>query len=121
MASMIDPKSHHQSPPPAVEKPQRQGWSRQRHKNMPENELYLRLREIYLAENPYCAKCGRPANQVHHIVRGTAGKARSRLNSDTWLGACSIECHDAIEKMTWEQQTKLKQKRIKETIVRLRK
>lgn len=38
----------------------------------------------------------------------------------TVLAVCSIEHHDQLERMTVEQQIKLKQKMVRETIERLR-
>jgi hypothetical protein len=77
------------------------------------------MRDIYLEENPSCVRCGRRARQVHHIAGGTAGRAASLLNSDTWLGVCSSECHEAVDRMTIEAQIRLKQKKVRETIKRL--
>lgn len=108
-------------PPPQSEKKKRR-ITRQRRERLDRDAEYLAMRDIYLEENPKCVrpKCGKRANQVHHIVRGTAGKVRSLLNSDSWLGVCSSECHDAVEKMTPDAQIKLKQRTVRATIERLR-
>ncbi len=118
----VDP-GRWQPPNPKDIEPRKAIITRQKRKAMTDEQEYNAVRDIYLEENPICAypKCGRPANQVHHIVRGTAGKARSRKNPNTFLGACSEKHHDLIEKMTPEKQIKLKLKTVRETIERLRK
>jgi|GEM_PF-4651452 len=106
-------------PTPPAQKGRRK-ITRQRRKRLDRDAEYLVLRDIYLEENPVCAMCASwPSSQVHHVVRGTAGRARSLLNSDTWLGVCA-NCHDEVEKLTPAAQIKLKQKCVKETIERLR-
>lgn len=88
-----------------------------------EEAAYTTLRAVYLEENPICTRpgCMKDANQIHHIVRGTAGKARSRLNSDTWLGVCSDECHGFIDSLHPDLQKALKEMSVRATIERLRK
>lgn len=110
-----------QLPPPKAEKPKGRRVTRQRRERLNRDAEYLVLRDIYLQQNPLCVfrACGRPASEVHHVVRGTAGRSRSLLNSDTYLGVCH-EHHDAIEKLTPEQQIKLKQRTVRQTIERLR-
>lgn len=70
---------------------------------MDKDAQYNAIRDVYLEENKTCVCCGDWATQVHHIVRGTGGRARSLLNMDTWLGVCG-PCHDKVEKLpTWLQ------------------
>lgn len=104
-------------PPEAQDKPAR--ISRQKKKRMTEEQEYLAIRDTYLAENPSCVKCGQTSTQVHHMVRGTAGKAVSRLNPNTFLEVCD-KCHDKVERMKPEAQLKLKQRKVRETVIRLR-
>lgn len=107
--------------PPSSAKP-KQRISRQRRKRLDRDAEYNAMRDIYLEQNPTCSYCwSRPSQQVHHIVRGVAGRARSLLNPDTWLGVCSVECHEAIERMTLREQIDLKKIAIDQTIERLRK
>lgn len=100
----------------------RKGWTKQQKERMTDEQIYSRLRDEYLAENPVCTRpgCVRVATQLHHIVSGTAGKSLSRLNPDTWLSCCSDQCHDWIEKLPFEMQKMLKALRVQETIDRLR-
>lgn len=118
--SQVKPTPMYQ-PTPAAPKPKRR-VSRQRRERMDRDAEYLAVRDVYLESNPVCSRpgCGRAAVSVHHIVRGTAGRSRSLLNADTYLGVCSDECHDAIEKMTPDAQIKLKQRTVRATIERLR-
>ncbi len=102
------------------EQPKPARVTRQRRKRLNRDAEYLVLRDIYLEQNPKCVLCGKPADQVHHIVGGTAGRARSLLNSDTWLGVCGI-CHDIISSMSPLAQSVVKAEEVKETIKRLRK
>ena len=85
-----------------------------------EDRQYTKLRATYLEQNPFCVLCDKTANQVHHLLRG-ANRRRGLLNTDTWLGCCSTECHDEIEKLTWGMQLLLKQHAVRTTIERLRK
>lgn len=105
------------SPAPAPKK--RPRLTRQRRKRMNEDEVYLAIRDEWLLCNPYCARCGKQAWSIHHILRGS-NRQRALLNSDTWLGCCSDECHDAIEKLSVDNQIKLKCRQVRETIRRLR-
>jgi ferredoxin len=95
--------------------------SRQKRERQCKEDEYLGLQSIYLEENPYCVLCGGPANQLHHIVKGVAGRSRSLLNTDTCIGVCSTECHDRVDGMSWQKQVYLKQKMIRATVERLRK
>ena len=64
------------------------------------NRKYLKLNESYLEENPNCARCGAPAEMIHHIVKGTAGRPASLCNPETWLpvcGGCHRWLHEAPE------------------------
>ncbi len=112
-------RAANRKPPTPAKKP-KQRISRQRRKRMDRDAEYLALRDIYLEQNPDCVCCGKPATQVHHIVGGTAGRARSLLNSDTWLAACSIECHKELADLSKDMQCQLKCDNIEDTIARLR-
>lgn len=120
MAWQIDPDAR-KPPQAAPDKPKRR-VSRQRRERMDRDAEYLALKDMYLAENPECtfASCVVPATQIHHIVRGTAGRARSLLNTNTWLGVCGGECHDALERLPVEIQIAIKQNSVRLTIERLR-
>lgn len=62
----------------------------------PLKELYnttrwQKTRAAFLAENPVCARCGRPANTVHHV-------AMARENPELWFDFDNLEalcrgCH----------------------------
>lgn len=112
-----------QFPPRTIpeRKPKPARVTRQRRDRLNRDAEYLVIHDIYLEENKTCVLCGQRATQIHHIVRGTAGKARSLLNPNTWLEVCSQECHDKVEKLSPEQQIRLKQRKVREAIVRLRK
>jgi 5-methylcytosine-specific restriction endonuclease McrA len=117
MASMIDPKIRKPTPP---EKRPKQRISRQRRKTMDRTAEYNAMRDIYLEENPRCYMCHREATQVHHIVRGTAGRARSLRNTNAWLGLCQ-NCHEIIPRYSLQLQSLMKQDEVRETIERLMK
>lgn len=121
MATRIDPNRRK---PPLVDpdKPRPSAITRQRRDRLNRDAEYLVLRDIFLEENPRCARprCGGIASQLHHIVGGTAGRARSLLNSDSWLGVCSDDCHRYVETMGIDPQIILKQQAVKDTILRLR-
>lgn len=89
---------------------------------MTDEQIYSRLRDEYLAENPNCTRpgCVRVSQNIHHICSGVAGKSVSRLNTNTWLEYCDEDCHDFIERLPWEMQKMLKALRVQETIDRLR-
>lgn len=61
-------------------------------KQMKLNSQYLRLRQQFLLERPYCeakVKCMRAAaTEVHHL----RGRGEYFLKTDTWLPVCS-NCH----------------------------
>lgn len=95
--------------------------SRQKRRKLNRDQEYLAMQAIYLEENTACANCGNRATQVHHIVCGTAGRARSLLNVDTWLGVCDVQCHEAIEAMSVAQQVAVKQAVVAREVERLRK
>jgi hypothetical protein len=94
--------------------------SRQKRERQTRDEEYLALRDIYLEENPTCVNCALQASEVHHIISGTAGRARSLLNPNTWLGVCN-GCHRLVEKMSVLRQFTLKCEDVCRTIERLRK
>lgn len=50
---------------------------------------YTVLRRQFLAENPWCIRCGGQATEVHH-ARGRVGG--DLLNVETWRPACH-DCH----------------------------
>lgn len=51
--------------------------------------LYLRKRERFLTDNPWCGRCGGQADQIHH----KAGRVGDALLDETrWLGVCA-PCH----------------------------
>lgn len=108
-----------QQPPPAP--PAAPRTSRKKLDKQTINETYLTLKQIYLKENPKCTRpdCLHDAVFIHHVCRGNYRKG-SLLNTDTWLGVCSDECHDVIEKLHYTLQRMLKQDCVRETIERLR-
>lgn len=119
----IDPDSHHKTPPAAQKRGKgRKVPSKQQLILKGEEAAYSTLRAVYLEENQKCTRpgCIKDATQIHHVVSGTAGKARSRLNQDTWLGVCSDECHNAIAGLPPELQIIIKQHSVARTIERLR-
>jgi hypothetical protein len=111
---------HHKRAAPEKPKKPGKGLNRRTAARKKDDEIYLALRDVYLHENPRCAMCRGASQCVHHVVRGVAGRARSLLNSDTWLGLCNT-CHDAVERLPIAEQVKLKQSAVKATIERLRK
>ncbi len=100
--------------------PKRPALTRQRRERLSKDATYLVLRDLYLESNPFCVRCGKKSTQVHHVCRGQF-RAQSLLNTDTWLGVCGSECHDAVEKLPIEKQVALKQRTVRLTIERLRK
>jgi hypothetical protein len=106
------------TPEPATKKAK---TSRKKLSKQTQNETYLTLKQLYLQENPKCARpgCLHNAQFIHHVCRGTA-RGGSLLNTDTWLGVCSDECHDYIERLHYSLQSMLKQDCVRETIERLR-
>jgi hypothetical protein len=120
MASKIDQSGR--KPPMPKSRP-KQRISRQRRKTMNATAEYNAVRDIYLEQNPHCSNpgCSFFATQVHHIVGGTAGRARSLRNPDTWLGVCSEHCHNEVASQPVMVQAALKALMITKTIDRLRK
>lgn len=51
--------------------------------------LYLRKRERFLLENPWCVRCGAPSTELHH-ARGRVGT--DLLDEDTFRAMCH-DCH----------------------------
>lgn len=113
MASRVKPRPPYVSPP-KVDK-SRKRLSRQRRDRLTTDEEYNALRDIYLEQNPACEMCGKPATEVHHIVCGTAGRAASLLNSNTWLGVCEA-CHRKCESLNWRTQMMQKLRSVRKTI-----
>jgi hypothetical protein len=109
--------------PPVPQERPKQRISRQRRKRLDKDAEYTALMDIYLEQNPICAApyCYKQSTAIHHIVRGTAGRARSLLNTNTWLGVCGDECHDQLERLSWCEQVEIKQSEVRMTIERLRK
>lgn len=93
--------------------------TKQRRKRLARDEEYRALAAIYLEENPQCVLCGGVATQVHHVCSGSAGRAASLLNSDTWLGVCA-NCHASVEGYPKRLQRLLKQDQVREAMERLR-
>ena len=120
MTRIVNNRPHPEPGPVPRRSEKKQRTSRQRRERQKRDAEYLVLRDIYLEENPRCAVCEGKAVEVHHIVCGVAGRARSLLNSDTWLGVCS-KCHEEVEGLHWLTQVELKQVAIKETVLRLMK
>ncbi len=116
-------KRHESRKPPVVDpdKPRPSRVTRQRRARLNRDAEYNAFRDLYLEQNPCCVLCDKPATQVHHIVGGVAGRGRSLLNPDTWLGVCGTECHELIEAQSKAVQVSLKQTAVRETIERLRK
>lgn len=54
--------------------------------------LYLKRRPIFLAENPWCLRCGGNADQIHH-KEGRGGLLL--LDESRWASACG-DCHRYI-------------------------
>lgn len=65
-------------------------------KRVVSDQLYTKLRKLFLERYPYCqAKlegCLTKSTDVHH----KAGRGDNYLNQDTWLSVCRI-CHQYIE------------------------
>lgn len=54
--------------------------------------IYLKRRETFLLENPWCLRCGGLADQIHH----KAGRVSDALLDETrWASACG-DCHRYI-------------------------
>jgi hypothetical protein len=54
---------------------------------------YGKVRKKYLAENPICAVCGGPADQIHH----KAGREEQRLLDTRYFLPVDFKCHRRIE------------------------
>ena len=54
--------------------------------------IYLKRREIFLINNPWCIRCGGTADQIHHKA-GRVGAAL--LDESRWASACG-PCHSHI-------------------------
>lgn len=53
---------------------------------------WKRIRDKYAKLNPYCEKCGRPTEEIHHIVPLCKGGSHSKSN----LMALCSDCHKKI-------------------------
>lgn len=51
--------------------------------------VYLKRREVFLLNNPWCIRCGGTADQIHHKA-GRVGAAL--LDESRWASACG-DCH----------------------------
>jgi hypothetical protein len=107
-------------PPAEQPKKLKRPISRQRMARMDRDAIYNAIRDVYLLENQKCAICPTDATEVHHIASGTAGRSRSLLNPNAWLGLCR-KCHECIPAYSIAEQIKLKQFDVKFNIERLRK
>ncbi len=68
------------------------------------NARWGRFREMYLAEYPLCAVCGRGAQEVHHRVPVTGPDDPSFFDPSAVVGLCK-PCHSAeTMKMINEQR-----------------
>lgn len=80
---------------------------------------YKKVREVYLRENPVCARCrGCPAVEIHHICSG-GSRAKSLANTETWLGLCHF-CHGYLQSSPIKTQVRDKLDFVLATINRLR-
>lgn len=82
------------------------------------NKEYSKVREVYLRENPECCYCRLPATEIHHLCSG-GSRAKSLVNSDTWMGLCN-SCHLAIQQGPILEQVATKVEHVLRTICRLR-
>lgn len=55
---------------------------------------WTRMRRIHIMGNPHCVKCGRPGDEVHHVVPRCVDSAR-RFDWDNLETVCA-ECHRKI-------------------------
>jgi len=53
---------------------------------------WQRIRAVYLGEHPYCAECGAPATDVHHITPLRRGGTHDETN----LKALCHACHSRV-------------------------
>lgn len=93
---------------PTQAKPQRYNRSRRKTEQRKDRENrdaeYNVVADIVKEENQECAYCGQklPPDQlqIDHICSGTAGRAATLLNPDTWNVSCSADNseHHPIEK-----------------------
>lgn len=105
--------------PPAEKEKKSHRLRRRTAKRRTADDEYNALRDIYLRENPDCAVCTCRAVQIHHIVRGNAGRAASLCNPLTWIGVCD-NCHDLMHSTSVAYQEAILFGQIGRTINRLR-
>lgn len=119
MASMVKPRAQY-SPPPKPDK-DRKRMRPNTKERAKDNREYGVLRELYLSLNPDCVieECQRPALEIHHVCSGTAGKAATLLNTDTWLGCCTNH-HAILEALPLSVQADVKAGAVRRTIDRLK-
>jgi hypothetical protein len=119
MASMVKPRKQYEPPPKADKDRKRlRPATKERAKD---NREYAVLRELYLSLNPDCVieECTREAIEIHHVCSGTAGRAATLLNSDTWL-ACCTHHHQVLEALPLSVQAAVKAAAVARTINRLK-
>lgn len=82
------------------------------------NREYAKIRAVYLRENPECGWCCNKASEIHHLCSG-GSRAKSLVNSDTWLGLCG-QCHEELQAAPIVSQVYVKVRQVIATINRLR-
>lgn len=88
------------SPPPKPAKEKKLTLQRKKrpramsNKARRESRAHDQIHDNFMATNSVCCICGDPAEERHHICRGTFAKDASRYDTDTQLGTCGW-CHEA--------------------------
>lgn len=65
--------------------------SKQHHRRY--GRCWKRIRDKYVAEHPFCQICGKPAEEVHHIIPICEGGQHDRKNN--LMALCKV-CHAQI-------------------------
>ncbi len=120
MASMVKPRKQYE-PPPKPDKARKGLRFAPTKERAKDNREYAVLRKLYLSLNPHCsiAECLKYAVEIHHVCSGTAGRAATLLNTDTWVGCC-VQHHSLIESWPLSVQAAVKAAAVMRTIDKLK-
>ena len=67
-----------------------------------------------------CALTGKPANQIHHLARGTGCRPLAVLDPDVWLAVAGGSAHETVDGYSKAKQLAMKCREVERAFERCR-